>query len=251
MNLIRCTIILTALSLLPACSLLVSFDDPEQTVQKCDMMPPDCSVEACMERPECAPVPCTAEVIYYDSPPACGEVEKCIWSDTEGAFCVGDYFFTEGNFYDRCDQKRCPHGAVCIEGMVGSPSVCIPYCNQFSHARCPEEGRCYAMDESAIIDICFKPDDCNPIKNTGCPAGEGCYFIPPNDVTCLPAGEKPAGDRCKILWDCMGGHVCSQPVPGDFGTCLKVCSGPEECGPDESCEPIGVYGVCVSATEPL
>jgi hypothetical protein len=231
-----------------ACSLVVSFDDPAEPT--CDMVPPDCSVEACLLKPECAPVDCTIQAVYYDSPPACPDQEECIFTESEGASCVPDFYFSDGNFYDMCDQNRCPHGSVCLPGMVGSPDVCVPYCNAFSHARCPDGGRCYNTEDSATVDVCFRVDDCDPVAGKGCGDQKGCFFIPPNDTTCLPAGSKKTGERCKILWDCASGYVCSDVVT-ESGVCLKVCSDVTDCVAPEECSPVGIYGVCRSPAVPV
>lgn len=234
-----------------ACSLFVAFDDPAEP--KCDMVPPDCSVEACLAFPECAPVNCDFNYIYYDSPPACPGNEKCVWIEDQGMpLCVSGIYFSEDNFYDRCNEDGlCPHGAFCVPGMTGSPSVCIPYCQMIDHARCPEEGKCYRMDSSAMFDICFRPDGCDPVKNRGCPSGEGCYYIPTSDTTCLPAGNKVAEDRCKILWDCAGGHLCSDVVVGEYGSCKKVCKVKGDCPPGETCNLVGEFGFCRIDVNPM
>jgi hypothetical protein len=235
-----------------ACSLFVAFDEPSEP--KCDMEPPDCSVKACLEYPACDPVDCDHRFIYYDSPPACPGTEECVWFEEQGMpSCVsGIYFSDESNFYNRCDDYGlCPHGAVCVPGMEGSPDVCIPYCNMLDHARCPEDGKCYRMDNSAMLDICFRPDGCDPVKNRGCPSGEGCYYIPTSDTTCLPAGNKVAEEWCSILWDCAGGHICSDVVVGDSGVCKKVCKVKGDCQAGEICEPVGLFGFCRNEINPM
>jgi len=32
---------------------------------------------------------------------------------------------------------------------------------------------------------------------------------------------------------------------------IDICGTPGDCGPDESCSPVGVYGVCRSSIEPM
>ncbi|PKN45177.1 MAG: hypothetical protein CVU59_09805 [Deltaproteobacteria bacterium HGW-Deltaproteobacteria-17] len=229
-----------------ACSLLVSFDEPGEPA--CNMMPPDCSLASCLGKPECAWQECNPAIVYYDSPPSCDQDQECVYSESDGVTCLADFFFSEGNFYGLCDQNRCPHGGVCIQGMPGSPSVCVPYCNVTSHPRCPDRGICYNTEDSALIDVCFRSDGCDPVKNRGCDSGLGCYMIFNNETSCLPAGPQLANDRCKIAWDCAGGHVCSEIVAGEtYGRCIKVCQDQTQCAMSESCVLIGTYGLCQGA----
>jgi len=236
-----------------ACSLLVSFDQSEP---RCDMVPPDCSVTSCLEKPECAPVECSIDVIYYDSPPSCPPEMECFFVSQTALDCVPDYHFSEGNFYDRCapEPGPCPHGSICLQGLPDSPSVCVPYCSKYTHPRCPDGGRCFDVEDAAAIDVCFRDDNCDPVKNRGCKSGHGCYFIPTGDTThttCLPSGKRTEGEPCSITWDCDGGHVCSDVVAGTEGNCFKVCGKNEDCQYGKVCRFLGEYGVCRWPVEPM
>lgn len=105
---------------------------------------------------------------------------------------------------------------------------------------------------------------CNPVANTGCPAGQKCTSIveatEPDLLTrtaCAPDGTVDIGGTCARdeasgVDDCLGGGWCIG------GTCQEICSqAPDNCPTDKTCVGfVGLFedqentGVCQPACNP-
>lgn len=105
---------------------------------------------------------------------------------------------------------------------------------------------------------------CNPVANTGCPAGQKCTSIveatEPDLLTrtgCAPDGAVAIGGTCARdmatgVDDCVGGSWCIG------GTCEEICSqAPDNCPSDKTCVGfVGLFedqentGVCQPACSP-
>lgn len=80
----------------------------------------------------------------------------------------------------------------------------------------------------------------NPL---GCEEGTTCSFDDEDgkSMSCLPAGEKKAGDGCKNVAgapECGEGLVCIQLAGADSGTCKRYCDGPSDCSGGDECAKI-------------
>lgn len=85
---------------------------------------------------------------------------------------------------------------------------------------------------------------CNPVTNTGCPTGQGCYIFNngSNMVTagCRPRGMGGYGDACATPNDCLEGFSCLNSV------CTRLCCG---VGDDDRCR-TGTGGMLNTACTP-
>jgi hypothetical protein len=91
---------------------------------------------------------------------------------------------------------------------------------------------------------------CDPLAQTGCANGEGCFLRGPGDLaTCGPAGGGGLQATCGADAECARGYQCFQ------GSCLQICaSGGSACpGATPYCQtgPGNAYlGLCVTAPPP-
>jgi len=111
------------------------------------------------------------------------------------------------------------------------------------------------------------PQDCDPVAQTACSAGEKCSQVtltadpePPLETRCVPAGTQAKFETCSVgdpgatgFDDCQAGLICFG------GACLEICSAePDSCPADASCqEGPGVFpdragtGLCLVQCDPL
>ncbi len=75
-------------------------------------------------------------------------------------------------------------------------------------------------------------DSCSSIINqTGCSAGNGCYYKSTGDVGyCHTEGSAISGEGCSIQHDCAPGFIC-----GAFSRCWLACPYEFYCGSSLSC----------------
>jgi hypothetical protein len=103
---------------------------------------------------------------------------------------------------------------------------------------------CPAIVENAGDEIPDPPDgaslcpagECNYQSQTGCAEDEGCQPYWTDDglaveATCLPAGDRGAGETCSSALPCQRGYACAA------GYCRKLCCGRDwsACDEGESC----------------
>jgi hypothetical protein len=92
---------------------------------------------------------------------------------------------------------------------------------------------------------------CDPFAPT-CPAGKGCYAIPPRasgscqpgtyGTICATEGKGAQGAPCNDTTECLGGHVCVKSGLGNH--CAKLCkvSDPGSCGDGRVCRVLDLSG---------
>jgi hypothetical protein len=70
---------------------------------------------------------------------------------------------------------------------------------------------------------------CDPVKNTGCKAGEKCTFVDPSGTMgCGPAGAKGDYETCAGDGECKGGFFCTS-VDGATFQCQAFCAASADC----------------------
>jgi hypothetical protein len=72
---------------------------------------------------------------------------------------------------------------------------------------------------------------CDPFMPLACPAGKGCYAVPPRasgrcqpgsyGTICAAEGKGIQGDPCEDTTECVGSHVCVKSGLGNH--CAKLC----------------------------
>jgi hypothetical protein len=135
---------------------------------------------------------------------------------------------------------------------------CRKICCGDSDALCPMGQTCQVRivdDEGSPtgVGLCRTSDSCDPLTQSGCAAGQGCY---PNDggtVCTMPVSGMglPLGEACVSANDCAPGLTCAAQA-GAASSCVPFCRLPEG---EPSC-PEGLvcgtltgftdFGVCVS-----
>jgi hypothetical protein len=178
-------------------------------------------------------------------------------------------------------QTGCAAGEGCYPVAVGE-SVCAPA------GTVPAGGTCAFLNDCAAGTSCFQLDTqaqcltlcdpglpscgageacaefqpgagacigdgggggaCNPVTQTGCAAGEGCYLAGDGTISeCLPAGSGTAGAVCPPD-GCAPGLVCLMDGNGDQPHCYVHCDvAAPTCGGGNQCVDLGLMpnvGVC-------
>lgn len=94
-------------------------------------------------------------------------------------------------------------GATCVSQGFGSGTLaCAPDCGSFDTSGC-------------------STDECSPLDQTGCDAGEGCYPVSMNEI-CAAAGTATQYQGCTLFNDCAPGLACADPYGYNF--CVRLCS---------------------------
>ncbi len=106
------------------------------------------------------------------------------------------------------------------------------------------------LTNSVLIQGCTLRNQCDYVRQTGCPPGTGCY--PTSDVgesVCLQRGTAAVGEPCSTANDCVAGATCASVSAARPGLCRPVCNPLEPvCPAGTSCrgfsERPGDWGYC-------
>ena len=109
-----------------------------------------------------------------------------------------------------------------------------------------------------IDDICIEAGKipptlaCDPFTPASCPAGKGCYAVPPRasgscepgsyGTICATEGKGAQGAPCNDTTECLSGHVCVKSGLGNH--CSKLCKVSElgSCGGGRVCRVLDLSG---------
>jgi hypothetical protein len=100
----------------------------------------------------------------------------------------------------------------------------------------PVVGDC-ANNEACIEGTCYKRlgsgvdmgSACDPVNQSGCPAGQKCYVSSSGTFVCKAAGNKSLGQLCTsgLADDCAAGLHCA--TDGSPAVCRQYCSVDTDC----------------------
>ena len=136
-----------------------------------------------------------------------------------------------------CDGRgQCAAGLICLRGINSDPGEC--------RRRCEADGECGAGERCAFIDddrsaactgFCLPVSECS-MERQDCPAGEGCYLFPDDDVAhffCHPEGRGTEEDICprRRSMACEPGLLCAPHYfrPSSH-RCQPLCTTDADCG---------------------
>ena len=75
--------------------------------------------------------------------------------------------------------------------------------------------------------LCALPDACDPVLNTGCDAGQACYFVgAQGDSSCSTPGTLAPGEECQGAQDCEPPALCLSGTPN---ICVELCYETADC----------------------
>ena len=222
-------------------------------------------------------------------PPACDEIKMtgCM----SGQHCtVGTSNGTPGDVCIPNPSAPIAEGGDCQEVQLGGPSLigdlctpgtaCINFlgiskCRKvcYFHEDCPSGDVCSAPTNSmnstvdpfmqpVPLEACLAPDNCDAIKQTGCPSGMRCLLSRGDEtkdgnssfrvtICGMATGNAAPGSSCQSSADCMPGYRC-----GGLGFCRQLCypnmlpdaGVGSTCAIGGDCTPIdgtnNVYGEC-------
>lgn len=198
------------------------------------MAPPDIAQPADMAA-SCTPKTTPCDVLCQD----CGAGQKCKTDSANKPTCTADGTLAEGQPCGTGSTDDCAAGNVCV--VAGSSlNLCRHYCR--TDADCTGGRLCTLKLKSGAM-VCSDPvSTCNPVKQTGCSGGNGCYIVDSAGHTgCHATGRGGYYDSCKGDYDCGAGLMC------DGYECVDTCKSDFDCDfLFESCNKIGSgsYGYC-------
>jgi hypothetical protein len=178
----------------------------------------------------------------------CEEGERCTLvgteTTTEGCVTYGG----SGVDGDRClgGDADCSPGTICIV-TAHATAVCASFCADVGDCPTPTDWVCIAL-EWAPYSLCTPDEEwCDPVTNTGCPDGTGCYVFQ-NHTSCETEGLHTAGERCDQDFEgCVGGTTCVQNTDTTW-TCRAFCEHDDaQCESPEICALLDDedFGACV------
>jgi len=144
----------------------------------------------------------------------------------------------------------CQQGLFCFDDATGRFNRCQPLCGA-DGITCPDRNFCLTLNSEPPFGICRRASDCDPVFQTGCRAGQGCYLIGDTGGnllgTCFDfqpedGGTGAPGDPCMFIDTCQPGSQCFGEIQdGGVGMdrrCRSFCAtgprpdaGPPDAGP--------------------
>ncbi len=132
---------------------------------------------------------------------------------------------------------ECAEGLFCWQAGTSSIARCHPLCGD-DRVECETDQYCATLNSEPVFGICTDAEGCDPVFQTGCDDGEGCYlvsntagdllgtcfeFAPPDGGTGAP------GEGCMFINNCRPGTQCFPEVFPDGGTgdtvsCRTLCN---------------------------
>jgi hypothetical protein len=186
-----------------------------------------------------APLPAECDVVH-DS--GCAAGERCTIGTQGGApkdlcFPIAANPIAEGGACMPVTMGNrtgddCAAGLACVN-YPGDGSKCRVPC--FQRADCPSGDGCVVpttsgttapFDASTLtiaLRACHADDGCDPVAQTGCTSGTGCYLSGSDDfgrlgVCLVPQKQGMNGATCMVVADCAPGFRCDS-----FDFCRQYC----------------------------
>ncbi len=146
---------------------------------------------------------------------------------------------TDTDLTDDCQQ-----GLFCFGDATGRFNRCQPLCGA-DGITCPDRNFCLTLNSDPPFGVCRRASDCDPVFQTGCRSGEGCYLIADttNNLlgTCFTfqpedGGTGAPGEPCMFIDTCQPGTQCFGAIE-DGGVsmdrrCRPFCARGPTVGPD-------------------
>jgi cysteine-rich repeat protein len=171
----------------------------------------------------------------------CPSGQACDLDDDDDGSTECRAITTAGNEDDACTvTTACAAGYSCVSDF--SLASCYEFCT--SDAQCSGVGsRCFIelADDMGdpIPGVTMCSNSCDPLAQTGCPAGMGCIVgnMAGGDVTdCREMGTDPDGSPCNSTLECLSGSLCV--TRADMTRrCQEMCNvnGPDTCAGASTC----------------
>jgi len=161
------------------------------------------------------------------------------------------------------DGATCATYADCQEGFFCEGTTCRHYCCGMADTGCPTGQTCAVQlvgpgGVETGVGFCKLPDTCDPITQTGCAMGQGCYTQGSDgSVICIGSLHDAAeGTTCMASNDCAPGLQC-YGAGGADPVCHKFCNvmTMTGCGMGQTCDAVGIMalpnlGICTPAATP-
>jgi hypothetical protein len=163
----------------------------------------------------------------------------------------------------------CGNGNFCR----ASPETSIPRCHPVCNMTHPcVAGQFCIMFTDIDLGFCNPTTNCNPLTQTGCSGGRGCYVVNddtgalytscfavearvPDDGGIPDAGTGVPGDPCGYLGNCLPGNQCHVDTGATMGVCRAFCdltaspdAGDIDAGDPDAGPPPPPPGLCASGS---
>lgn len=129
-----------------------------------------------------------------------------------------------------CSAEECEPGAMCVQ--AGGLFVCRAFCD--AGADCVDGELHCVWPWPSLTEVGLCRSGCDPVRQTGCEPGEGCYFEDPAEgsTMCWDAGPLAEGTDCSSFAEmCAPGLDCVlDPGSTPFTYhCRAFCDADNDC----------------------
>ena len=115
----------------------------------------------------------------------------------------------------------CADGLACFSMQAGAPPSCHRMCKGDGAQACPSAEICSLVAPGLPqVEFCRPSGSCSPVQQTGCAAGQACYWSA-SGALCATVGSGKVGDACVNANDCLAGATCVALSPS---RCVAFCS---------------------------
>ena len=142
---------------------------------------------------------------------------------------------TEGAACTASDPTSCAAGYTCGESVGSTDAVCYKFCNDDTGCTAPG-GWCHAGPLETGTNLGFTAKtctrNCDPMKQTGCSAGQACNLGITTNRTrlytdCIAEGAGGYQAPCAVAQDCKAGFSCEHVAVNGGPSqqmCLQLCT---------------------------
>ena len=171
---------------------------------------------------------------------ALGCVSASLGTRSEGTSCGQTRDATPEDTTDNVQTNNCAQGLGCFNDNARSPiNRCQPLCGPVE-VMCADGLFCFGVSTDPPFGFCGEYDNCDPVMQTGCLPGEGCYLIGGEETgfvadcgeVMIPKGQTgAAGDPCMFVNNCTPGITCFNEIGtgadgglGEEALCRQICA---------------------------
>ncbi len=155
----------------------------------------------------------------------------------QGVTCSRNADATPDDTTDMKITDNCRQGLFCWPDPVRGFPTCQQLCSEMADD-CATSSYCAGLNNTPPFGICTPASGCDPVRQTGCDAGQGCYVVTGTngdvlgaclDVALPDGGTGMPGEACMYSTDCRPGTQCFRDFYPDGGasmatSCHQICA---------------------------
>jgi len=155
----------------------------------------------------------------------------------EGVVCSRGVDATPDDGTDNATTDNCRQGLFCWRAPGMGFNTCQRLCGA-EGVDCEVEEYCRILNSEPRFGTCTAADDCDPVFQTGCGDGEGCYLVSNTmgdllgscfEFSAPDGGTGEPGEECMFIDTCQPGTQCFPEFYPDGGAsddfrCRNLCN---------------------------